>query len=421
MSLKILQLSKKYPYPLKDGESIAINYLSRALVGLGCEVTLLTMNTTKHFVELDTLPECCDHYQAIYSIEVDNKVKIIDAFANLFSKESYHISRFISDSYGNKLKNLLELNNYDIIQLETLYLTPYIPIIRAYSNAKICMRAHNIEYEIWDRLTVNNSSLVKKWYLSYLTQKLKKYEITHLKDYDFLATVSERDLLKFRDQGYQNPGMSSPIGLILDRYTPREIEENKKKSLCFIGALDWLPNQEGLEWFIVKVLPLVSARNPNLELHVAGRNMPERFLQMEVKNIYFHGEVNDAISFINSHDIMVVPLLSGSGMRVKILEGMALGKPIISTQLGKEGIEAKDGKHFLIADTPIGFTEAIEKLITNHKKFKKIGKKARKYVENNFDNQTVASDLYKAYMKLIGKTVPSQEKSESKFQSSEIQ
>ncbi len=420
MSLKILQLSKKFPYPLKDGESIAINYLSRALVSLGCEITLLTMNTTKHFVEMDTFPESCDHYEAIYSIEVDNKIKILDAFLNLFSKKSYHISRFISIEYSDKLKELLQSNNYDIIQLETLYLTPYIPIIKEYSGAKICMRAHNIEYEIWERLTANNSSVVKKWYLSYLTQKLRKYEISHLNDYDFLATVSERDLLKFRDLGYQNPGMSSPIGLLLNRYKPREVKENNNKSLCFIGALDWLPNQEGLEWFIVKVWPIVSARNPHLQLHVAGRNMPDRFLQMEVRNLHFHGEVNDAISFINAHDIMIVPLLSGSGMRVKILEGMALGKPVISTQLGKEGIRAKDGKHFLIADTPIGFTEAIEKLLTNHKKFKKIGKKARNYIENNFDNQSVAGDLYNAYKYLINENLSSQETLESKLQSTKL-
>jgi polysaccharide biosynthesis protein PslH len=121
--MKILQLAKKFPYPSKDGESIAVLHLSKALSINGCDVSLLAMNTSRHFVELnDGIPEELNYYREVHTVDVDNRIKWLDAFKNLFSKDSYHISRFISDEYNNRLEALLKENQYDVIQLETLYL-----------------------------------------------------------------------------------------------------------------------------------------------------------------------------------------------------------------------------------------------------------------------------------------------------------
>ena len=101
--MKVLQLCKKFPYPLKDGESIAVNSLSKALCDLGCEITLLAMNTTKHFFnEGRIMPPALDHYEAIQTAKVDNRVKAIDALSNLLSGDSYHISRFISLAFKER-------------------------------------------------------------------------------------------------------------------------------------------------------------------------------------------------------------------------------------------------------------------------------------------------------------------------------
>ena len=135
--MRILQLCKKFPFPLKDGESIAVTHLARALNELDCEVTLLAMNTTKHHFNLDDLPREFNHYKEIYTTELDNSLRWTDAFLNLFSRSSYHISRFEDKKYSNKLIDLLRNNEYDVVQLETLYLAPYIPIIRKYSNALV--------------------------------------------------------------------------------------------------------------------------------------------------------------------------------------------------------------------------------------------------------------------------------------------
>ncbi len=397
--MKILQLCKKFPYPLKDGESIAVTYLSNALHNLGCEMSLLSMNTSKHYMDISELPADFNHYKEIHVTALDNSIKAFDAFKNLFSSESYHVSRFVCADFKNKLISLLQNNEYDVVQLETLYLAPYIDVIKQYSNAIITMRAHNVEFEIWERITSNTKFLPKRWYLQYLTRKLKRYELEHLNKYDYLVAVSERDLKKFKTLGYKNGAMSSPIGLDMKNYATI----NSRKSIddiCFIGALDWIPNMEGLMWFIENVWPELNRNYPDLKFHIAGRNTPDSLKNLNLPNLVVHGEVADAIEFVDKFSMMIVPLFSGSGMRVKILEGMALGKVVITTTLGKEGIHAENDVHLLVADNPEEFINQISGVLTGQKDKAQIGKSARSFVEGYYDHGVNAMKLLEKYRSL---------------------
>lgn len=401
--MKILQLCKKFPFPLKDGESIAITNLSKALNELGCDVSLLSMNTKKHYFDLRNLPESFNHYRSIHEVKLDNELKVKDAFFNLFSKESYHISRFVSKDFEISLKRILRKNKFDIIQLETLYLAPYIPIIRKYSDAVISMRAHNVEHEIWERIAGNTSLLPKKWYLKLLTEKLRKYEVEHLNDYDLLVPITNRDLSKFRKLGYKNGVSVIPIGIDQEDYEPDFSSFNKELSISFIGSLDWMPNQEGLQWFLENVWQKAINRFPNLSLHVAGRNTPKWMLDMDVKNVKFYGEVPCAPTFINKHPIMVVPLLSGSGMRAKILEGMALGRVVLTTKIGLEGIGATSEKEVLVADKVDEFIDAIEYCYNKKENLYRLGHCALEFVSENYDNLQIAGKLASTYKSLLQK------------------
>jgi len=401
--MKILQLCKKFPYPLKDGESIAITYLSKALHELGCEVTLLSMNTTKHFYDIASLPEAYNHYTAIHTVLVDNRIRWQDALFNLFSSKSYHVSRFISKDFQNQLLYLLQSENFDIIQLETLYLAPYIPIIKKYSHAPIVMRAHNIEHEIWERVAENTKFLPLKWYLKHITNKLKKYEVARLKDYDLLVAITKRDLNLYHKLGFRKAAIVTPVGLEVQNYIPDHTTFYQMPSISFIGSLDWIPNQEGLNWFLQEVWTKLYPKYPNLILHIAGRNTPQHILALKIPQVVIHGEVEDAKNFINQHTIMIVPLLSGSGIRVKILEGLALGKVVLTTSIGLEGIHAINGKEIMIADNAIAFANCIENCLEQPHKLKQIGQQARKLIESEFDNIHIARKLLKTYKKMLGK------------------
>lgn len=403
--MKILQLCKKFPYPLKDGESIAVTYLSKALYENGCQITLLAMNTSKHYLPLEELPDHYNHYEKIETVDINNHLNPWDAFVNLFSQDSYHIIRFVSSRFENKLIALLQQENFDVIQLETIYLAPYIPVIRKYSSAIVAMRAHNIEHEIWERYADNVTLLPKKWYLRYLNQKLKRYEMDQLNNYDMLVAITERDLQKFIDMGERKKALASPIGLDIRDYMADDSCFEGPISASFIGSLDWMPNQEGLVWFLQSVWDQLSERYPELELHIAGRNTPWWISRRRSDKVIIHGEIPDAVSFINQHPVMIVPLFSGSGMRVKILEGMALGKVVITTSLGLEGINATHLEEVIIANTPEEFLESFDYCYHHREEMLHIGRKAQVFVAKHYDNLSIAKDLIKAYCELGGKQI----------------
>lgn len=400
--MKVLQLSKKFPYPLKDGESIATSYLAKALSEQGVELTLLSMNTSKHRTDLSTLPSSFDHYQAIYTVDIDNRLRPKDALLNLlFSKESYHIIRFIDASFSEQLVKVLSMEDFDIVHLETLFLTPYVPLIRQYSNARIVLRSHNVEHVIWERVA-KNSGFLKRWYLNQITPRLKQYEVGHLNSYDLMIAISRGDLDQFKRLGMVTPGLVIPIGLDSRDYDPDFGAFDGPLSISFIGSLDWMPNVEGLDWFLSEVwVPLLLPRFPQLTFHIAGRNTPDRLMELRIPGVVVHGEVPSAQAFLNAHALTIAPLLSGGGMRAKILEGMALGRVVISTTVGMEGIDVEDGVEALLADTPEDWLCKIEWCFEHRSRLSEIGAAAVSLCNSSYDNRSIARRLMAAYEALL--------------------
>ncbi len=392
--MRVLQLCKKFPWPARDGESVAVTHLSKALADEGAEVHLLSMNTRKHWFGESQMPGALDHYASIKLVPVDNRVRLLPALFNLlFSSDSYHIQRFVSQAFAERLKKILQDKTFDVILLETLYLMPYLPLIRRHSNAKVLLRSHNVEHEIWERVAANTKNPLKRAYLRVLARRLKEYELSRLHKADLLLPISGRDMLRFREMGYDGDIMTLPIGLNLETYRPDYSSFERPASISFIGSLDWLPNLEGLEWFLKEVWPDLHRKNPDFSLHVAGRHMPAHLKHRHLAGVHFYGEVEDARTFINAHSLMVVPLFSGSGMRVKILEGMALGKVVLTTTMGLEGILAQNGQEVFVADSARAFIQAIEFCLNHPRQMLEIAHKARTFALQHFDSRSMAKAL----------------------------
>ncbi len=401
--MRILQLCKKFPYPLKDGESIAVTYLARAMHQLGCEVSLLAMNTTKHPVDVGEVRSQLPHYRHVHHTELDNEVKPLHAFLNLFSSDSYNISRFDNSAYRSKLIHVLRQRAFDVVQLESLYLAPYIDIIRQYSDARIILRAHNVEHEIWERMATNEVVALRRWYFEYSARKLKNYEVEQLQQIDHLVPITAEDAHKFMRLGYKGPWVSTPIGLDLSTLPFEQVKSNVPLSVSFIGSLDWMPNVEALNWFLDQVWPHINQIFPQLTLHVAGRNCPEWVQNLQMENVMVHGEVRDAHEFLRAHPITVVPLLSGSGMRAKIIEAMALGRIVISTSLGLEGIHAKDKQEVLIADSPSDFIRKFRFCYHHRRHLPSLSQAARRFADDQFDHLKIGRKLIKSLQTAIAK------------------
>jgi len=399
--MKILFLCHKMPFPANDGGAIASLNMITGFAALGNEVTVLAMQTPKHNFTVDQLPDHLLNQIRWHQVKVNTAINPVKAIWNiLFSNKPYNAVRFQSKRFSRKLTYLLSGNEYDIIQIEGLYLTPYLPVIRRKSKSLVSLRAHNVEWEIWERLAANEKNEIKKSYLNLLAQRIKRMEYLALKKIDLLVPITFRDssMLPFHDD---SKIMVSPTGIEEAKFADRPAK-TEEKSFFHIGALDWIPNQEALLWFIKNIWLSIKANHPEYEFIVAGRNASKNFeAQLKQYPVIYAGEVDDAVRFIDSHQVMVVPLLSGSGLRIKIIEGMARGKCIMTTPMGAEGISAINGEQLLIGKTPEVWIEMIEHLILDTTRIQEIGIKALQFVKENFNNQQIISQLNDFYIKQL--------------------
>jgi len=395
--MRILQLMNKVPWPPKDGGAIACLNMTKGFSMLGHDVAVLSMNTSKHHIRIKDMPANLRSKADFRFVEVPASINWIEAAFNLiFSRLPYNAQRFISDDFSQELAKLLHEKTFDVIQLEGLYLCPYIPVIRKYSNALIAYRAHNIEYEIWERTAILSDGLRSK-YLQNLSRRIKRFEESYLNTYDLLVPITERDGQILDKLGNTKPKHTSQTGIDFASLVPTA-KKLEFPSLFHIGALDWAPNQEGLIWFFDQCWAKVREKCPEVKFYLAGRNAPDWF-ERKIKRagVEYLGEINDAYDFINSKAIMVVPLFSGSGMRIKIIEGMSLGKPIVTTDIGTEGIPTTNGENILIANDADQFVEEVVKLVNNRELADRIGKNAIGFIQEKFDNLSQAEALIEFY------------------------
>ena len=396
--MKILQICSKPPFPYKDGGTLAMHVLTEGLIKAGAEIKVMAISTPKNLVTREELPEYYKKSVDPQIIYIDTSVKIIPAILNLFHSGSYNIQRFYSKKFEERLIQILKENNFDIIHLETLWVTPYIAAIRKYSKAKIILRSQNVEFKIWERLAEITGNPLKKAYFNLLGKRLKKYEISMLNNYDAIAAITPEDANEFLKLGCTKPVIHIPFGINSQDYMPSV--PGAEISLFSIGAMDWLPNLESVKWFLDNVWQKINNIHPFLKFYIAGRNMPPVVKELKIPGVIVAGEVPDAKEFIRSKSIMVVPLFSGGGMRIKIIEGMALGKTIISTSIGAEGINYRKNSDILIADTAEEFITMINKCIADIGFAKSVGENARKVIEDHYDNTKICLRLFKFYREL---------------------
>ena len=320
--MRILQLCNKAPYPANDGSSIAIYNMARGLYENNAELHLLTINTKKHFKDDASVPEEFKnkaHYRSVYK---DTSPSALGAFFNLFSSNSYFISRFYFKEFEDALIETLQKNTFDLVQLEGLFMAPYIETIRKFSKAKIALRAHNIEHLIWERHIAHEKNSLKRSYLKIQNARLKKFEEEIFTKVDVIITITDADknyiLKKFPKLNI----VTCLTGIELKDYEQNANVKKEENTLFSFGSMDWMPNLEAVDWFVNNCWKNIHAKHPNCKFIIAGRHMPQKFKTLQLPNIEIIENVSNNRDFYSTYDIMLVPLLSGSGLRIKLVNSM---------------------------------------------------------------------------------------------------
>lgn len=391
--LRVLMLLNRVPYPLNDGGAIGAFGFVKGYAGAGCTITMLAMNTARHLVEDEKIREVLGAFGRVIPVYIDNRIKPVDAFVNLLSRSSYIIQRFISPLYRKKLEELLVQSRFDVIHVDGLPPSVYMDTIRKHSKAIVAMRAHNVEHIIWKRSAQEAKNLLEKAYLTIQYKRLKMFEIKSLESCDVVLAISREDEAVIKECAPSAKTIVVPAGMEIST----EVSPTSHIDLFFIGSFDWLPNLQGMEWFFENVWQKLNRNFPALQFFIAGKKMPEAVKRFKSGNVIIADEVPDAKEFILQHGIMVVPLVSGSGIRIKIVEAMALGKTIIATTIAAEGLGLTDGENILMANNADEYVRQIGKCLNDPAFCRKVGQNAHRFAYENFQNKKIFEKLTSYY------------------------
>ncbi len=394
--MKVLFLYNHVPHEITGG-SIATIGMLLALKNEGVDVDLAVLNTSK----FPRNPKEAQYLASrVFATEVNIDINIPDALKNLFFSElPYNLERYYTKNFNTLLAKLRRENTYDLIHLDTTHMGLYLPELKKF-NIPILLRPHNVEFEIYKRLSKNMKNPLKKFYYNLLAERMKCFEMKTLPQYDGLIPLTKRDLKHLQNLGFSGPYEIIPLAEWLKdcEYIPVEEEQD---SAGFIGNLRWHPNVEAIDWFLEKVVPILLKKKPGIRLEIAGRGTPERLKKYHSRNVKIVGEVADDKEFSRKHAVMLSPLLSGSGMRIKIVKAFTQSKYVVSSSIGAEGIAEKDCDYIRIADTPEEFADKIIEGIENKELRKKIKENAYKQATENYVWDKLGKKLVKFYEKIL--------------------
>ncbi|MDG1842381.1 MAG: glycosyltransferase [Crocinitomicaceae bacterium] len=391
--MRILHISNKPIFPLIDGGCKAMNQTLNSLMRLS-KVKHICLSTYKHPFNKKDYPKDILNEADVETIYVETKLNFFKAFVHLLFNISYNFSRFYSNRANAIIQKKILEEKFDLIVLDNLYACAYIDTIKNKSTSKIIYRSHNVEHIIWERLYKKEQFLFKRLYLKILSKQLKKIELKILKKVDAVWSISNTDSLYLLNKTLS----LSTIPMALNFHDKKL--EYSNKDLFFIGSYNWSPNIDAVTWLCNVLLPKLHEKDSNVVLHIAGSYSDEIESKLTYsKNIIFHGFVKDSNEFMINNGIFVMPIRTGSGVRVKALEAMSLSVPIIASEMALEGVDCENS--FLKAKGIDDWLEKIHLLRSSESMRRDISKNAYSYVKSTYNKDEIDKLIKKELEKIL--------------------
>ena len=349
--------------------------------------------------------------QLIDALAPANWPRTVRRFMDRVRNVPRSVSRIYFPAFQQTIKQTLIGGRYDVVQLEFTETARYIPLIRKHApRARIVLEEIDIAYISLQRLieTSADNSVGSRSRataadpINAELARLTAFERRAWRQCDAIVTMSDVDRDHILSFGHDPASVSSvPNGVDLDQFSFRPPTTEGARVL-FLGFFKHTPNVTGLLHFVNNVWPQVRARVPQACLEVVGAQAPPEIARLNGENgIRLHGYVPDVREIMRQCRVMAAPILHGSGTRLKILESFAVGLPVVSTRIGCEGIEARHGKHALIADSPADMADAVVTLLNDREKARQLAQNARRLVEEHYAWPAIASRLEEVWHHVV--------------------
>jgi glycosyltransferase involved in cell wall biosynthesis len=395
--MKILQISPQFPYPLDSGGRIGIFNIVKQLSAFGAEVFFVAFTKTK-------VPnEFVEYFRSFchpFVIHLDTRNTFPRLLKYFLLNKPVLTEKFYCPKAKNSLQNIIKNIDFDLIHLDHTNTFSIGKWLSEKTGKPLGLRLHNIEWVLWERLLKEQVPLSPQWlFLKQQTRLLREKERQAIATAKVSFTCTDYDRsLALELVPNANVLVASP-GVDLSLFRPDPKVERNPKEIIIVSTFDWLPNISGLKWFLEKVLPLIVEKMPDAFVLIIGKNPPDFF--RDYKNVNVLGYVEDIKPYYNRGNILVVPLFVGSGVRIKILEAMAMELPVVSTSIGAEGIPIAPDSGILIANEPEQFANSVIELLNKPEKARQLGSNARNFVQKHFSVESSIAIMFNEYKRII--------------------
>jgi polysaccharide biosynthesis protein PslH len=390
--MNILVIDEEFPYPLNTGKRIRTFSLTKALSTRN-RVSYLAYGS----LDTEAAQFLQNHGITCHAVRPPDRRQSGPLFfarllMNLWSPLPYIVTSHYTARFERTLKDLVRQHAYDVIICEW---TPYAIFLKAAPETKSIIVAHNIESAIWRRYEENETNPARRVYIAIQRRKVERFERACFGWADGATAVSDIETGEIAAYGVDYPVQTVENGVDVDYFRPSDSPVDPD-TLVFTGSMDWRPNQDAMDYFVKDVLPLARRYRPNLKLFIVGRKPPRHIEELgNVEGVTVTGTVDDVRPYIARATLYIVPLRIGGGSRLKILEAMAMRKPVLSTTVGAEGLRVTDGEHIVIADEASDFAAGIARCLDDRELCSRIADRGRLLVEQEYRWDRLGEKLHR--------------------------
>jgi len=398
-SLRMLVLIPTFPYPPHDGFNLRVWNLYRLLAK---KVDLTLLCSLYESPSAEALQKCTAEGLKVNVVQVIQRGRAAELRTKLrFLLHHFPVwtTGFYFPEMTSFLEGLLRRQKFHIIAMESTWLARYWPLLEAHPAAKILV-LHDLDSEKWRRQAALLPPGRQRLNCVYNAWGFRHVEDDLLKRADVTFVTSERERLDILARNMNLRVEIVPNGVDSEALQPLPVSDFRE--LLFVGSLSYLPNTDGVLFFAREVMPELHRRFPDLRWVIVGKKAPTAVQSLhDVNGVQVVGEVPDLEPYYRRCAVSVVPLRAGSGTRLKILEAMAWGRPVVSTALGCEGLDVKDRQHLLIADRPHELAKAIGELLTTPGLYNSIARSARSLVEKKYSWTAIVEKVYQHCLEVV--------------------
>ncbi len=394
--IRLLQLSPQFPFPQDDGGKIGIANILKEFYKCGIDVTFFCIaEKMPEKPLLDEASQYADIRVCLHSTR-NTSLRIANS---LLLNHSIYIRKHFHKKIKEDLFRLLKEKKFDAVHSDHSCMAPLGILAKKTQNIPLGIRLHNIEWTIWKRYSENlPKASPKRLYIEHQAYLLKKAERLLYSQADVLFPLTEPDKARALELSPNSEAIFASAGVDLDDWMPDKSIKRNTKELVLATTYQWIHNVDAVRWFITEVMPLLRSKNPDISLTLIGKNAPEWLKQYKHIGVNTVGYVNRVQPYYNRAAVNISPLFVGGGIRIKILEAMAMQLPVVASPIAAEGINASQEDGLFLANNKNEFADMITMLINNPIQAREIGTYAREFISKNFTwekNVAIMANNYK--------------------------